>query len=125
MSPSSHGAAEPIACDTGPGNALIDDLMLARTGVPLDRDGATAAHGTVDEAALALMLAHPFFRKPPPKSLDRNDFSLAAVDAPLDAGRRGDADRLHRRLGAEPVSVSATPRRVSRSSAAAARAIRP
>lgn len=76
-----QGAAEPIACDTGPGNALIDDLMLARTGVPLDRDGATAARGAVDETALALMLAHPFFRKPPPKSLDRNDFSLAAVDA--------------------------------------------
>jgi anhydro-N-acetylmuramic acid kinase len=76
-----HGAAEPIACDTGPGNALIDDLMLARTGAPIDRDGATAARGTVDEAALALMLTHPFFRKPPPKSLDRNDFSLAAVEA--------------------------------------------
>jgi anhydro-N-acetylmuramic acid kinase len=74
------GAAEPIACDTGPGNALIDDLMLARAGVPLDRDGAAAAAGRVDPAALARLLVHPYFDAPPPKSLDRNDFSLAPVE---------------------------------------------
>lgn len=73
------GAAEPIACDTGPGNALIDDLMLARAGVPLDRDGAAAAKGRVDAPALAALLDHPFFDAPPPKSLDRNAFSLAKV----------------------------------------------
>jgi anhydro-N-acetylmuramic acid kinase len=74
------GAAEPIACDTGPGNALIDDLMLARTGSPLDRDGAAAAKGRVDPAALAALLDHPYFDAPPPKSLDRNAFSLETVD---------------------------------------------
>ena len=26
---------DPVACDTGPGNALIDDFMRARTGAPL------------------------------------------------------------------------------------------
>jgi len=71
---------EPIACDTGPANALIDDLMLARTGEPIDRDGATAARGTVDHAALAKLLDHPYFALPPPKSLDRNDFSRNAVE---------------------------------------------
>lgn len=74
------GAGEPIACDTGPGNALIDDLMLARTGAPIDRNGLTAARGRVDEAALRELLAHPFFERPPPKSLDRNAFSLEAVE---------------------------------------------
>ena len=70
---------DPIACDTGPGNALLDDLMLAHTGQPMDRDGRTAARGQVDEAALAQLLAHPFFEKRPPKSLDRNAFSRDAV----------------------------------------------
>jgi anhydro-N-acetylmuramic acid kinase len=73
------GAADLIACDTGPGNALIDDFMRARSGAPCDRDGATAAQGRIDEAWLAGALAHPFFAAPPPKSLDRNAF--ASLDA--------------------------------------------
>ena len=73
------GAADLIACDTGPGNALIDDFMRARSGAPCDRDGATAAHGRIDEAWLAGALAHPFFAAPPPKSLNRNAF--ASLDA--------------------------------------------
>ncbi len=71
--------AEPIACDTGPGNALIDDLMLQRTGAPIDRHGHTAAQGRVNEAALLRLLAHPFFEVSPPKSLDRNAFSLNVI----------------------------------------------
>ena len=70
---------EPVACDTGPGNALIDDLMLQRTGAPIDRHGHMAARGRVNEATLLKMLAHPFFDQPPPKSLDRNAFALDAV----------------------------------------------
>jgi len=72
---------DPIACDCGPGNALIDDLMLARTGVAMDRDGASASAGRVDEAILAQLLQNPYFGKPMPKSLDRNDFSGEAVAA--------------------------------------------
>lgn len=64
----------PIACDTGPGNALLDDFMMARTGRPFDADGVTAARGWVDEEAVGEALDHPFFRAPPPKSLDRNAF---------------------------------------------------
>jgi anhydro-N-acetylmuramic acid kinase len=63
-----------IACDTGPGNALLDDFLRVRTGLALDTDGRRAAAGVVDEDAVARLLAHPFFSKPPPKSLDRNDF---------------------------------------------------
>jgi len=70
---------EPIACDTGPGNALIDDLMLARTGAPIDRHGHTAARGRVNEATLLRLLSHPYFDLAPPKSLDRNAFALDVV----------------------------------------------
>ena len=58
---------------------LVDDLMLERTGTAIDRDGATAARGIVDEAALGRLMAHPYFALPPPKSLDRNDWSRAPV----------------------------------------------
>jgi len=63
-----------IACDSGPGNALLDDFVRLRTGKPLDSDGRIAQAGTVDQEAIAKLLKHPFFAKPPPKSLDRNDF---------------------------------------------------
>lgn len=71
--------ADPIAFDTGPGNALIDDLMLERTGKPYDDGGALALSGTADQTVLGAMLSHPYFAKPFPKSLDRNDFSRAAA----------------------------------------------
>lgn len=73
---------DPVACDTGPGNALIDDFMRAKTGAPLDRDGDQAARGTIDEAFVARVLANPFFDLPCPKSLDRNDFALANIALP-------------------------------------------
>jgi anhydro-N-acetylmuramic acid kinase len=63
-----------IACDTGPGNALLDDFLRLHTGEPLDLDGMIAASGTVDEAMIARLLQHPFFALPLPKSLDRNAF---------------------------------------------------
>ena len=71
---------EPIACDTGPGNALFDDLLRARLGLAFDQDGAMAAQGKVDQTALDELLAHPFFAAPPPKSLDRNEFSAGPVE---------------------------------------------
>lgn len=69
-----------IACDTGPGNALLDDFMLRKTAEAVDRDGCTAAKGLVDVDWVARALSRPFFAKPPPKSLDRNDFAVLTVD---------------------------------------------
>jgi anhydro-N-acetylmuramic acid kinase len=68
------GDNELVACDIGPGNALIDDFLRLRTGTARDDDGRAAAAGTVDEAAVARVLEHPFFARRPPKSLDRNAF---------------------------------------------------
>lgn len=65
---------ELIAFDTGPGNALIDDWMLQKTGQKFDTDGKSALSGKVDETVLKKLLSHPFFAAPVPKSLDRNAF---------------------------------------------------
>lgn len=67
-----------LAFDTGPGNALIDDWALRHTGRPLDMDGALAAVGHVDDAAVAAFAAHAYFAVSPPKSLDRDDFQSLA-----------------------------------------------
>src|SRR6202158_5903635 len=69
------GADTLIACDTGPGNALLDDYMFRNLGQPFDCEGRTAAQGAVDVAWVIRALEHPFFARPPPKSLDRHDFA--------------------------------------------------
>jgi anhydro-N-acetylmuramic acid kinase len=73
------GDAALIACDTGPGNALLDDFMFRAMGQPFDCEGRLAAQGSVDAAWIAQALQHPFFAKQPPKSLDRNEFSALVL----------------------------------------------
>lgn len=72
---------DPVAFDTGPGNALVDDLMFARRGLPFDRDGAAAASGRADAAIVEKLLDHPYFAAPPPKSLDRDSFTGTDVES--------------------------------------------
>ena len=67
-----------LAFDTGPANAPINDLMLARLGLAQDHGGALAATGVPDLAALAEFDRHPYFWRIPPKSLDRADFGWLA-----------------------------------------------
>ena len=68
-----------IACDTGPGNALIDDHMFRTMNQRFDKDGEFAAKGRVDQAWVSRALQMPFFSLKPPKSLDRNDFGTLKV----------------------------------------------
>jgi anhydro-N-acetylmuramic acid kinase len=64
------------AFDAGPGNALMDEAVRRATGGRREYDdrGRLAASGRVDERRLARMLAHPYFLKAAPKSLDRSTF---------------------------------------------------
>src|SRR3954452_2755498 len=83
------GEGDPIAFDTGPGNALIDQWVAREAGVPFDAGGAIASEGGVLRAVVEHYLANPFFSRTGPKSLDRNDFSLAeAVGLELADGAR-------------------------------------
>ncbi|WP_112322633.1 anhydro-N-acetylmuramic acid kinase [Oceanibium sediminis] len=70
--PGASGAL--LAFDTGPGNALLNDLMAARGGAEMDSGGALAATGTPDRALIAEVLEDPYFARPAPKSLDRDHF---------------------------------------------------
>ncbi len=76
---------ELIAFDTGPGNALIDDWVRRRRAEAMDADGRLAARGTVERAALARLLADPYFARPAPKSLDRDHFDAGPIEGLGDA----------------------------------------
>jgi anhydro-N-acetylmuramic acid kinase len=69
-------AAETTGFDTGPGNTLLDQWHQKHRGVPVDRNGAWGASGTVQPALLEAFLADPFFQRAPPKSTGRERFNL-------------------------------------------------
>ena len=69
-------AGDPVAFDSGPGNALIDQWVSREGGVPFDAGGAIASEGGIVRAVVERYLEAPFFARPGPKSLDRNDFTL-------------------------------------------------
>jgi anhydro-N-acetylmuramic acid kinase len=83
--PEEEGAL--VAFDTGPANAPVDDLMLRRLGLPRDEGGALAAVGEVAEAVVARFVEDGYFRRMPPKSLDRDAWRwlLASVEDLSDA----------------------------------------
>jgi anhydro-N-acetylmuramic acid kinase len=70
---------DPIAFDSGPGNALIDQWVSREGGVPFDADGAIASEGGIVQSVVKRYLEAPFFARPGPKSLDRNDFTIATA----------------------------------------------
>ena len=67
-------AGDMLAFDTGPGNTLMDLWAERHLGTRFDEDGALAASGTAKADLVARFLAHPYFGRPAPKSLDRTDF---------------------------------------------------
>jgi anhydro-N-acetylmuramic acid kinase len=76
------GAGEKIlACDAGPGNGPLDDWVRHHTGAAYDQDGALASQGLVRQDHLAMLMAHPYFALPAPKSLDRLTFSALVAQA--------------------------------------------
>lgn len=71
--PQDEGAL--VAFDTGPANAPINDLMMARRNLAFDEGGRLAAKGEVVPGALELFLDDAYFYQMPPKSLDRDAFA--------------------------------------------------
>lgn len=99
--PEAHGAC--LAFDTGPGNALIDDLCQTRLGQKMDRDGFLTRSGAVhDQVLTALLSGEVYFSRIPPKSLDRNAFSNW-TDTVSDLG---DADAIATLAAASAGSVA-------------------
>lgn len=69
-----------LAFDTGPANALIDDLIKKHTGEKYDKDGKLALSGNVNDGLVNQWLENDYFKQKPPKSLDRNQWDISAVE---------------------------------------------
>jgi anhydro-N-acetylmuramic acid kinase len=84
------GAAQDavMAFDTGPGNMVIDWLAQELFGKRFDRNGSTAAQGTVLTTVLAAALRNPYFRLKPPRTAGREQFGRAYAAKFLSACRQ-------------------------------------
>ncbi len=83
--PAGAGPGEVMAFDTGPGNALLDLAAYHFSGgkKTYDVDGAMALGGRVQAPLLQALEKHPFLRKTPPKSADKDDFGPLFLDGIL------------------------------------------
>ena len=64
-----------LGFDTGPANTLMDAWARRHLGQPMDRDGAFAAAGRIDDRLLARLLDDPYYARTPPKSTGREAFN--------------------------------------------------
>lgn len=85
------GAVDELrAFDTGPGNMVLDAIVqVATQGVrSYDAGGRMARQGSVNQALLAELMAHPFLMRRPPKSTGREEFGAPFVQALLARQRK-------------------------------------
>ena len=100
-----------FAFDTGPGNMIIDALAahFTRGRLRYDRDAQLARRGHLLPELLNELLAHPFFRKSPPKTAGREEFgALYAARLLATAKRRRvrPADLIHTVTAFTAVSIA-------------------
>ncbi len=80
--PCEAGLENILAFDVGPGNMLIDGIVLHRTNgrKTMDRGGVMARRGRVHERLLSELLRHPFLRHRPPKTTGRELFGQTMIE---------------------------------------------
>ncbi|ATX82733.1 anhydro-N-acetylmuramic acid kinase [Mariprofundus ferrinatatus] len=85
-----------IGFDTGPGNMIMDGLMLtiSEGRSAFDHNGELAASGTVCDPLLEKLMQHPFLQRKPPKSTGREEFGEDIVNLILGWPDISDADRM-------------------------------
>lgn len=78
-------ALQGIVCtDVGPGNTLLDAYVRTHFApLTFDADAAIAATGTVNHPLLQLLLQHPFFQQPFPKTTGPELFHLTYLEHTL------------------------------------------
>ncbi len=69
------------AFDTGPGNMLIDALVHSLTNGKrgIDKGGALASKGNINDYLISYLMSHPFINKRPPKTTGREVFGAVML----------------------------------------------
>jgi len=71
-----------ISTDVGPANTLIDSYVKANyNGLSYDANGDIASSGTINEAFVNAVFAHPFFNTAFPKTVGPELFNLDFIEA--------------------------------------------
>jgi len=81
--PADQDPEKAFATDTGPGNTLLDAFARELFGVPFDDGARIASNGRVDDYLLEILKSEPFFKKPLPKTIGPELFSVTWVKAAL------------------------------------------
>ncbi|HLJ41718.1 MAG TPA: anhydro-N-acetylmuramic acid kinase [Candidatus Acidoferrales bacterium] len=100
-----------FAFDTGPGNMIIDALAahFTRGRLRYDRDAQLARRGHLLPELLNELLAHSFFRMPPPKTSGREEFGAPYATRLIAAAKRRrvrPADLIHTVTAFTSVSIA-------------------
>jgi len=80
--PLSDTKSLPLAFDTGPGNMLLDTILVEVTDGELayDKDGQLAQQGNIHEEWLEELLEHPYYKRLPPKTTGRELFGAQMAE---------------------------------------------
>ena len=73
---------ELLSFDTGPGNIVIDEVVIRGTGgaMQFDKNGVIASKGIVNEDLLKHLMSHEYFSLQPPKTTGRELFGKQFVN---------------------------------------------
>lgn len=114
--------------DTGPANGLMDAWILKHKHVAFDNNGEWARSGTVNEALLSDLKAHPYFSEAAPKSTGREEFHLPWLESILEnkhAVCNEDVQATLMRLSCETILEAAFASNIENNAAHATQSQRP
>ena len=78
--PGNISNAKVLGWDTGPGNALMDEVCQRELNVSFDPSGENARTGQVHTELLKILLDHPYFFQTYPKSTGRDTFHYQWIE---------------------------------------------
>lgn len=86
--PKNKKQEEVVAFDTGPGNMLIDGLMMKLYNLPYDEDGSIALKGNVSKELLDYLMKDEYYDLDYPKSTGREKYNEDYINKIIDISNK-------------------------------------